>query len=203
MDRTDALRKNLLDRVGSDHVWDAVDFATSWFEGVLRKDGEDFINHQLRVAIRCADAGLPWSVVQAAVCHDVWEDENQHGERCRYDQLRPVLCDLAFDAVLMLTSMEKLDDRLSAAPRAERKRWQREILYRAPLHVKMIKIFDRIDNLSCMRGGHFTEEFVRQYLGESVELVCRMVLSPKAGSPAWFKALGEFWELREEMIREP
>lgn len=149
----------------------ALEFATKKHEGQFRKDGKTpYISHPKRVAelVRkyVLDHGMAYdpfgygrSMVAAAFLHDTVEDCGVTMEYLR-DDFGPLISDLV-DWMTNKTHDMKL-------PRAERKRLDRERLAKAPKMAKIIKLLDRIDNLT---DTGLSEEFRKRYGKESLLLV--------------------------------
>jgi (p)ppGpp synthase/HD superfamily hydrolase len=97
-------------------------------------------------------------MVCAAYLHDVLED-------CKHiskEDIQKEFGDLITYYIYKLTNISKL---LGIYPRKARKEYDRNRLSDAPKEVKIIKMFDRIDNLSDMNC--FEKGFVRLYIEES------------------------------------
>ena len=140
----------------------ALNFATKAHDGQLRKGSKTpYIKHPKRVAalVRKHPKATK-DMIAAAYLHDTVEDcpgitigmiRNEFGNRIS-------------KLVGWLTN-EKHKPNL---PRAERKRLDRERLAKAPAEAKIIKLLDRIDNLSD--GAGLDENFKKLYAQESILL---------------------------------
>lgn len=120
-----------------------------------------YITHPCRVAGRVAIHPLAnEAAVCAAYLHDVVEDCG-----VTLTQLKVEFGEEVAGLVAWLTNPSKG----SKAPRAERKALDREHIAKAPQIAKVIKLIDRIDNMSEMDGGD--EDFVCLYRKETTALL--------------------------------
>jgi len=120
-----------------------------------------YVVHPARVAGRVAiHPDATEDMVAAAFLHDVVEDTTVLIETIRRETNPEVA-----GFVRWMTNPSKGLKIL----RAERKKMDREHLARAPWQVKIIKLIDRIDNLTEMTGA--PEDFARLYADESFRLV--------------------------------
>jgi len=145
----------------------AAKFARDAHKGQFRKYGHSdrpYITHVIRVAGRVATLpGATEAMVAGAYMHDVVEDTNT-----TLSDVREFLGEEVADIVDGLTNISKG----STAPRAERKRMDREHLAAMPVSVRRIKLVDRIDNLGEIRDDHETpEKFTKLYKAETVLLL--------------------------------
>ena len=139
----------------------AARFAAECHRGQKRKyHGGPYIEHPMRVAGRMAmREGATEDAVAAAWLHDVIED-------CGID---PPKLEYHFgEAVMVLVVGLTNPSCGSKAPRAERKRMDREHIAAECWEVKVIKLLDRIDNLSEM--GEDDPKFRDLYNRETVLL---------------------------------
>lgn len=136
----------------------ASELATTAHEGQQRKyGGGPYIEHPRRVAAKVATLDeATVTMVAAAHLHDAIEDTalTQADIAAR---IAPEVGEL----VAHLTNPSKGSD----APRAERKRMDRDHLLVIPREAKLIKLCDRIDNLGEMRNAPL--DFLDTYAGES------------------------------------
>lgn len=139
----------------------AADLARRAHEGQVRKyNGTPYVRHPARVASRVAlYPGSTEEMVAAAFLHDVLEDT-----QVRPSEITQATNEKVTELVVWMTNPSK-GSKLS---RAERKAMDREHLQKAPRQVKVIKMLDRIDNLSEMRGAEGS--FVGLYVNESLML---------------------------------
>ncbi|MCD4786401.1 MAG: HD domain-containing protein [Candidatus Eremiobacteraeota bacterium] len=117
------------------------DFSKKTHQGQERDEGTPYFAHPFRVAIYLAKRMkvADERIIAAALLHDVLEDS---AEVCREDVAGMFGEDVA-DYVQM---MSKRDD----VEKEERKRLYRKQIKEAPRIVKMIKLADRIDNISSV-----------------------------------------------------
>lgn len=130
-------------------------------QGQTRKyNGTPYVRHPARVAARVAlMPGSTEEMVAAAFLHDVVEDTT-----VRPSEIAQATSQAVAEMVVWMTNPSK-GSKLS---RAERKAMDREHLSKAPREVKIIKMLDRIDNLSEMDGAQGS--FVALYVNESILL---------------------------------
>lgn len=143
----------------------AAQMAYQAHKGQLRKyNGSPYIEHPMRVAGRVSlSDGVPERVVAAAWLHDVREDCVDYWESHK-NELPPEVIEL----VDWLTNTSKSGE-FANLNRAARKELDRAKLSKAPYWVKIIKLFDRIDNL--MEMSPKDSGFARLYCEESEALV--------------------------------
>lgn len=150
----------------------AASFAARAHVGQLRKwTGAPYITHPARVAARTM---LLPSCTEATACaawlHDTIEDCGM-----TWGDLEIRFGEDAANLVQWLTNPSKG----SSAPRAERKRIDREHISAAPIEAQQIKLLDRIDNLSELPCTAETAGFCQLYAEES-KLLVRIIAD---GSP--------------------
>lgn len=140
----------------------AVDYAVLKHRGQTRKgNGEPYINHCGRVAMRIKVA-RPWiddEVIASAWLHDTLEDTD-----ATYEELLGKFGRYIANNVLGMTNPSH-DDEHKDKPRAERKRIDREHTAKQDNTVKLIKLADRVDNLSDFY--HANDGFMYKYAEES------------------------------------
>lgn len=143
-------------------ILDAARLARKAHEGQLRKyTARPYIEHPARVAGRAAVHPLATEVlVAAAFLHDTIED-TKITFGIIHDQIDPAVAVV----VQALTNPSKG----SQAPRAERKKMDREHLVNASPGVKIIKMLDRVDNLQDMDNA--PPDFKKLYGDESLALI--------------------------------
>jgi (p)ppGpp synthase/HD superfamily hydrolase len=140
--------------------------------GTKRKyTGLPYYNHPLRVALATAthpEAETFW--IMAALFHDTVEDWKVTPYKSVEEAKEVVLrCSnqQTLDIVLELTNVKTMQDgRL--LPRREQKLLDWERLSRVSRVAKIIKMYDRRDNLLDMGGAPL--DFLLKYAGESIEL---------------------------------
>lgn len=132
-------------------------------DGQKRKyNGKPYVSHPARVGARYAlRPDATEEGVAAGFLHDVIEDTKVTREDIakRTNEAVAVL-------VEWMTNTSKITH--PTANRVERKRIDRERLSKAPREVKILKMIDRIDNLSEMDGAQGS--FVTVYVEESLLL---------------------------------
>ena len=136
----------------------AAAFADQSHKGQVRKyTGQPYILHPARVAGRSMLLqNASEDVVCAAWLHDVPED-----------------CDVSLERLLRYFSTEAVGlvswltnpSKGSNAPRAVRKKMDRDHIAAAPLEARQLKLLDRIDNIREMGGAE--PDFARLYAKES------------------------------------
>lgn len=146
----------------------AARFAALAHAGQYRKySGKDtpYITHPMRVAGRVSlQEGATDKMIAAAWLHDVIEDTPvTEGE------LRSGFGDEVADLVVDLTNTSKSIEGLN---RAGRRKVDHERLSRASTEAKVIKLADRLDNLSDMTDDPLVPEgFRKLYIEESLSLI--------------------------------
>lgn len=142
-------------------IMTAAALAKAAHEGQTRRyNGTPYVLHPARVAARTMLLeGSTEHMAAAAFLHDVLEDTTVTPGEISI-RLGPEVTEL----VQWLTNPSKG----MGAPRAERKRLDREHLARAPWAAKVIKMLDRLDNLGEMKGA--PADFKRLYSKESLLL---------------------------------
>jgi (p)ppGpp synthase/HD superfamily hydrolase len=119
--------------------------------------GEPFITHPRRVAMRVMfHCGTCENMVVAAFLHDVVEDT-----KWTFDQLVSRFGEAVTALCRELTNPSKG----SNLSRSERKKMDREHLKTVSKEAKIIKLYDRIDNLNDMDGA--PDDFKKLYCDES------------------------------------
>ncbi len=139
----------------------AAQFAARAHSGQTRKDGKTpYMRHPERVAGRQASReGATEEQVCICLLHDVLEDTKV--------PLVELVEEFGGNIALGVEAMTNPSTG-SKAPRAERKRLDRERLAAASQEIKIIKMLDRIDNLNDLDPD---DSFVVVYAGESLLLV--------------------------------
>ena len=131
-------------------ICEAVLFASESHKGQTRKDGKTpYILHPIRVAAKVsAHPAATEPMIIAAYLHDVIEDCPVTRE-----QIEARFGTVCAEYVYLLTNISKS---LGIQPRKARKEYDAKRLSSAPKEVKIIKLCDRIDNLSeisCLERG--------------------------------------------------
>lgn len=143
----------------------AIDLAKNAHAGQVRKfSGLPYASHIARVAGRVSMYNSSTEdMIAAAYCHDVLEDT-----RITYSEMLFSIGKEASDMVLELTNPSKF----SSLSRADRKKMDRDHISDISRSSKIIKFFDRIDNVSeLIRDFHILskseKEFAEKYAFES------------------------------------
>jgi len=141
----------------------AAQFAEERHRGQIRKGtGRPYTDHLYRVAGQfAAHHDATESGVAIALLHDILEDTNATAT----DLVERFGADVA-TGVALLTKIK--DNR----PRAERNADYFQRLARAPYEIRLIKLIDRLDNLSEVQN--MSPDFVEQYCRESLHLLTTM-----------------------------
>jgi (p)ppGpp synthase/HD superfamily hydrolase len=141
----------------------AAQFAEERHRGQIRKGtGRPYTDHLYRVAGQfAAHHDATESGVAIALLHDTLEDTNATAT----DLVERFGADVA-TGVALLTKIK--DNR----PRAERNADYFQRLARAPYEIRLIKLIDRLDNLSEVQN--MSPDFVEQYCRESLHLLTTM-----------------------------
>lgn len=137
-------------------------FAIKSHEGQFRKDGvTPYVSHPMRVRSRASFHPMfTPEMGAAAFLHDVVEDCG-----VTVEQLRDQFGDKVAELVDWMTNRSKQ----TGLPREKRKKIDRDRLAKAPQDAKILKLFDRVDNLSD--AAAFQGSFRKLYANESLELV--------------------------------
>lgn len=151
-------------------IIEAARLANEAHKGQVRKWGnnEPYITHPLRVmnmVLLCPFATE--TMIAASVLHDVLEDT----KLTEADLVANGFDNEVVWFVLQLTNASKLDPLLTCKPRAERKAADRAKLANVSWEAKLIKLADRIDNLSDMNHSATPADFAVMYKNESKQLL--------------------------------
>ena len=146
---------------------DALRFAKEAHKGQIRKGGEPYIHHPVRVAGYArlyiqSDATL---FIPAAYLHDVLED----CPLVTYDILKGKFGVLVADAVRDLTNLYTKKD-YPNYKRRERKRMEAERLASCSNVVQQIKLCDRLDNI-LDKLMYTDRDWAARYVRETYELL--------------------------------
>jgi len=125
----------------------AYQFASEAHEGQKRKDtGDDYFTHPIRVsAAVCAYAGSTVDMAVAAMLHDVLEDTKVTLEQLE-ERFGTEVANLCVQLTNPSVNLSPHD-----GTRAKRKEMDREYLATVSREAKIIKLFDRIDNVIDIR----------------------------------------------------
>lgn len=149
---------------------DVIVFAQNAHYGQFRKDGyTPYFEHPKRVALMVTEyPSANKEMIAAAFLHDVMEDCG-----VTYENLKQMFGSPVADLVQWLTNPSKG----SKEPRAVRKTQDREHIKSAPLEAKVIKLFDRLDNLQDAES--LPSDFRKLYVKESEQLLEVLTGIPK------------------------
>ncbi len=158
----------------------AIRFAAAVHQEDLRKfTGEPYIYHPLRVMndVLLHPLTPDEKYAMAAVCHDTIED---HPDVADYDRVSKVIGVEATIVVGELTN-RFTSDQYPQCNRATRKRMERDRLSACSDPVKIIKMYDRLDNLRSFDLGQMWKldpkdrkkalAFAKVYAAESLKLI--------------------------------
>lgn len=165
-------------------IIEAAQFAKECHQDQVRKDGEPYINHPMRVAgLVTIQDNVTEDMIMAAWLHDTVEDGHTTfgviDEKFGHD---------VFSHVHWLTNASKLHEMASwkqfngiRPSRAERKKMDREKLALASDETKIIKLADRLDNIRQTAALHIINfkkwvDFCQLYIKETKELVAALNL---------------------------
>ena len=151
---------------GDDRLLDAVLLAVRAHQGQCRKNGDvPYVTHPIRVARMIAELSIEdpeqkRQMIHAALLHDVLEDTE-------VPEAAIVAC--SGQAVLELVRELTQDGRLA---KGERKRKMLDELPSHSLPARIVKLADRIDNVSELEK--MPPSFIKGYLPESRKLLERL-----------------------------
>ena len=161
----------------------AIQFAAEVHRNDVRKfTGEPYIYHCLRVmnevVLHPLTQGMKYAM--AAVCHDTIED---HPDVADYDKVAAAIGVEATIVVGELTN-RYTSDQYPQCNRATRKRMERDRLSACSDPVKVIKLFDRLDNIKSFDLGQMWKldpkerkkalAFAKVYAEETMKLVAAL-----------------------------
>jgi guanosine-3',5'-bis(diphosphate) 3'-pyrophosphohydrolase len=165
---------NSISNLATDNVVRAIAFAAKAHAGQTRKyaalgeQPDPFINHPIRVMRRLSNYFITSETYQSqdnestllmvAVLHDTVEDT-----KTTLAEIRQNFGSGVEDGVRWLTKID------SSAPRDVRRKHECERLSKAPTKIKIIKMFDRIDNLRDMRFAPY-DFTINKFVPESLQL---------------------------------
>lgn len=154
----------------------AAQIAERYHKGQERKsNGKPYRTHFCRVAGRAAThKKMTENDVAACFLHDTIEDQATTPQR--YSEIIQVIRDQCGQSVLDIVVDLTNPSRGSRLPRADRKQMDRKHLAVCPKNVKLIKLFDRIDNLheftnDALLGIEPDIDFLLLYADESEMLL--------------------------------
>ena len=141
----------------------AISLAFKYHEGQIRKySGEPYIVHPMRVAMAVSShPKIKLFEVQAAILHDVKEDTKISDEE--------ISCATSNEVLVIVNELTNQTKDLKGIPRRDRKKLDWERLSKVSNSAKVIKMFDRIDNLRDMVNA--PPQFKQMYTDETLELL--------------------------------
>ncbi|NIQ98216.1 MAG: bifunctional (p)ppGpp synthetase/guanosine-3',5'-bis(diphosphate) 3'-pyrophosphohydrolase [Desulfuromonadales bacterium] len=132
---------------GIDAVHRAINNARSSHSDQLRKSGEPYFFHPLRVAHQAARHWMDFSSIMAALLHDVVEDTPVTLEEVRED--------FGDEVALLVDGLTKVDDdKLSRAAMKTETYRKQLLLAMRDIRVLCLKFWDRLDNLRTIGALH-------------------------------------------------
>jgi guanosine-3',5'-bis(diphosphate) 3'-pyrophosphohydrolase len=140
----------------------AWEVATTRHHGQLRKSGEPYVAHPLRVANICVDLGLDTTSVAAALLHDVVEDTSMTLDEVE-EQFGPEVAKIADG----LTKLDRLGFETREAAQAETIR-KMVVAMARDIRVLLIKLADRLDNMRTI--GYLRREKQELKARETLEI---------------------------------
>lgn len=140
---------------------EALRFAYQAHEGQRRKyTGDPYITHPIAVASMVKEAGLPPTVIAAALLHDVVEDTDE-----RIETIEAIFGPAVANLVAEVTDVSKPED----GNRQKRKQIDQNHLAMASYEGQSIKCADLIHNTQSI--VRYAPEFARVYLKEKGRLL--------------------------------
>ena len=141
----------------------ALSLAIRHHAGQFRKyDGEPYIVHPMRVAMAVSSYPLiKLTDVQAAILHDTKEDTAITDEE--------IIKATSEEVLFLVNELTNQTKALKGVPRRDRKKLDWERLSKASREAKLIKMFDRSDNLRDMVNA--PTDFKKLYIEETYELL--------------------------------
>ena len=138
-------------------VDDALDYIKAKYEGQMRKSGEPYQYHPMRVAKFLSDLGFDTNVVIAGLLHDIVEDCNTLLTEIR-ELYGPDIAGL----VDCVTAVSKLDAGYNAVDKVTLDTMSDVMLFHAmSTHALYIMIADRIDNLRTIDVCGESKQFAK------------------------------------------
>ena len=125
-------------------VRDAYQYAKTYHEGQLRKDGSPYITHPLEVAHLVAELGLDADSIMAALLHDTIEDTN-----ATYEEVAKRFSPAVADLVEGVTKLDKV--KYTSIEEKQMENLRKMLMAMAKdVRVMLIKICDRVHNIRTM-----------------------------------------------------
>jgi GTP pyrophosphokinase len=128
---------------GLDAVQRALEVARKWHAGQVRKTGEPYLFHPLRVSHLAARHWMDFSSVIAALLHDVVEDTPV--------SIDDVRADFGNEVALLVDGLTKVESTELSREETKMETYRKQILASIEdLRVLCLKFWDRIDNLQTI-----------------------------------------------------
>ena len=125
-------------------VRDAYQYAKTYHEGQLRKDGSPYITHPLEVAHLVAELGLDADSIMAALLHDTIEDTD-----ATYEEVAKRFTPAVADLVEGVTKLDKV--KYTSIEEKQMENLRKMLMAMAKdVRVMLIKICDRVHNIRTM-----------------------------------------------------
>jgi (p)ppGpp synthase/HD superfamily hydrolase len=158
------------DEIGTQLVQKAKRFAETAHEGQFRKyTGEPYFVHPERVALRVTSYTGKYYVRAAAYLHDVLED-------CPNVDLKLLHKEFGADVVGLIVELTNPSKNFPKLNRAARKEMDRAYLADVSADAQLIKIVDRLDNISDICKAPL--DFQKMYKIESINLAQSLKKAP-------------------------
>lgn len=136
------LSEDDLDR-GLEQLERAISMARASHDGVLRKSGEPYFFHPLRVAHLAARHWMDFDSIMAAILHDVVEDTPV--------TLGEIETIFGQDVALLVNGLTKADDEKLSREALKEKTYRKQLLAAVEdVRVLCLKFWDRMDNLETI-----------------------------------------------------
>ncbi|MDO5311523.1 MAG: HD domain-containing protein, partial [Clostridia bacterium] len=167
--KTEYTIEKLLDKVRSYHGNDNIElvekaykYAEEKHSGQVRKSGEPYIIHPIRVAFTIADLGLDVHSVCAALLHDVIEDTD-----CTYDD---VAAEFGETVAMLVDGVTKLGKIPTSTKEEQQIENLRKMFFAMAKDVRVIviKLADRLHNMQTLR--YMPESKQRYIARETLEV---------------------------------
>ena len=149
-DKLDARFQELEDKLKNmseedlQRVRDAYQYAKTYHEGQLRKDGSPYITHPLEVAHLVAELGLDADSIMAALLHDTIEDTD-----ATYEEVAKRFTPSVADLVEGVTKLDKV--KYTSIEEKQMENLRKMLMAMAKdVRVMLIKICDRVHNIRTM-----------------------------------------------------
>ncbi len=128
---------------GLETLQQVIDLARKSHQGVLRKSGEPYFFHPLRVAHLAARHWMDFASIMAAILHDVVEDTPV--------TLKEVESAFGHEVALLVNGLTKADDEKLSREALKAETYRKQLLAAIQdVRVLCLKFWDRIDNLQTI-----------------------------------------------------